>query len=344
MKRNESLSDDFGFLDVDGALSPTHREAATPNRKKRRINFRDLSVSGAGKRALDGGDDDDDDDDDDDNAAPGHSGGLGARAPCDRSTVIAAAGAIFDSFCAEPGGSVIADGDYAALAQHLGWPHTPRPHFLVLCYTNFVHTEKHARTSGQLNRAAFVAAMLAVGRDTLEGFTAAVWAWLSAAYRGNSAAYAEFHRFVFVLNLIEHSRLHQHQAKLGDAKEGHMTNRFGTYCRAVPVKMLQHSLLVTLSQLSPFVHTFAQFLNESHVQQLNLDQWMNFTTFSRVVDYPSVANYADDDCWPCVYDDYVGWMRRNVAMPAAAAAAAAAATGQQCALVDDGDEDCEVCE
>eukprot|EP00009_Paramoeba_aestuarina_P005341 CAMPEP_0201508110 /NCGR_PEP_ID=MMETSP0161_2-20130828/1561_1 /ASSEMBLY_ACC=CAM_ASM_000251 /TAXON_ID=180227 /ORGANISM="Neoparamoeba aestuarina, Strain SoJaBio B1-5/56/2" /LENGTH=209 /DNA_ID=CAMNT_0047902659 /DNA_START=172 /DNA_END=801 /DNA_ORIENTATION=- len=58
---------------------------------------------------------------------------------------------------------------------------------------------------------------------------------------------------------------------------------------------------------------FCLFLNETGVKVLNLDQWMSFLEFSKVIGSveENFSGYDVNDPWPILLDDYVTWAREQ---------------------------------
>ncbi len=63
-----------------------------------------------------------------------------------------------------------------------------------------------------------------------------------------------------------------------------------------------------------FAHTlpFAEWLagpGQSSYRSLNLDQFGNFYDFAHAGIAADLSNYDEDECWPCMIDEYVDWQR-----------------------------------
>lgn len=217
------------------------------------------------------------------------------------------------------GQDTISGESFTRLATHLGWPSCARPDFVVLVYAVFSHSTAANRTCKSMHIDGWTTAMIEEGASGLTELIAMVWLRLQHEYANNGPKYTEFHRFVFTFlvisseaNSIRTPSLPRHAGSqlLAEVSACLRGSPYGTFCRIVSVQLAKTALVATLGALSPFTMSFCCFLDQAEVEYINLDQWSNFILWSRTIHSPSLTNYRDDDCWPCLYDDYVAWMRK----------------------------------
>lgn len=199
------------------------------------------------------------------------------------------------------GRDVIVGDAFELLAASLGWPSRPCQDFLVLLFFVHRHTPATVGSCFEFHCEPFIAAFEDFGVSSIPEFVKAAARTLRQCYFHGDFLSLDYHRFVFTYLLLWSRR----SLSLEEVK----------YARTIPVAVAKHALIACAAQLSLYTMPFCAFLDQTNVLYLNMDQWMEFHHFTRVVAYPTLAFYNESDCWPCLLDDFVAWFKqtRNIA-------------------------------
>lgn len=197
-------------------------------------------------------------------------------------------------FLASSGKQVIEGIDLQQLAVNLGWPSHGQADFLYLVFAVYTTTSAHSRSCLKLVKEGWIAAFAECRTSSMKGVARYVSHILEEAYGCGAYLYVDFHRFVFTFLLV--------------AARGFSDRCFARTVLAADAKP---ALIATMQRLSKFVSPFVAYLDYAGIRVINMDQWMTFHSFTRVVQFPSLDGYVFDDCWPCLLDDFVDWSRQN---------------------------------
>lgn len=200
---------------------------------------------------------------------------------------------LFALHAAHPGAHEIDGEELSRVASRLGWPAACQPSFFYLLFAIYNATPAGHRSCSKIGRDGWVTAFRDCDTSTMDGVVRRTRALLDAAYASGSYLFVDFHRFVFTFLLT--------------SARGYTERSFA---RTVQCGVAKAALMATLGHRSPFAMTFVAFLEATGVRSLNMDHWTTFHSFSRVVEFPTLIGYNFDDCWPCLLDDFVEWVRK----------------------------------
>jgi len=80
--------------------------------------------------------------------------------------------------------------------------------------------------------------------------------------------------------------------------------------KIVDLEIAAGMLALVMSERYPLAKSFSEFLKvQESYKALNLDQWMSFYEFCKVVGN-DFSNYDENSAWPCIIDEWVEWRKK----------------------------------
>jgi len=79
--------------------------------------------------------------------------------------------------------------------------------------------------------------------------------------------------------------------------------------KVVEMEIAAGMLGLVMGEKYPLAKSFVEFLKvQDSYKALNLDQWMSFYEFCKVVN-ADFSNYDENSAWPCIIDEWVEWRK-----------------------------------
>jgi len=150
---------------------------------------------------------------------------------------------------------------------------------------------------------------------------------LVVAYHLNAQEMGYFTQVEFIdgfeklgLDSIETIRQHVHskfKAEMDDPEIFKAIYRFAFFFakedldkKVVDMEIAAGMLSLVMSEKYPLAKSFVEFLKQQDsYKALNLDQWMSFYEFCKVVNN-DFSKYDENSAWPCIIDEWVEWKKK----------------------------------